>query len=448
MESQALPATTPDEGPLSDTDRSAIRSLCRQVLAENWRQGVRQGDGLPYGYTCPSPGHYPWQWYWDSCFTAITWRHFDAERSRIELSSLLAAARRDGFIGHTIFWNTPLTGVRRFTYNVCSGDQTMTASIQPPGLAWAWRISVGDPSSEPAIATHMDWIASHRDLDGDGLIWIVQPDESGLDASPQFDPIWTWRAHALPGFVALVHRNRRLRYDLRRVCAAGGPVCCEVSTNVIYSLSRMAMGRSSLTPVLIERMYDERTGLFGPLVRPKPKERLPITWASLSPLALPDLPEEIGRRLVEEHLLDEGRFWLPYGLATVSADEPTFQRSDLGPWHQRRYWRGPMWINAAWLVWLGLVRLGYTEQAEELAARTAAAVRASGVREYYDPYDGRGMGQQHFAWSTLITEMVDPDPRAASSYLEGADEPRPHRSPGANVVSWTPTVQTPPSPSS
>ena len=32
-----------------------------------------------------------------------------------------------------------------------------------------------------------------------------------------------------------------------------------------------------------------------------------LTWASLAPLALPDLPEEIGRRLVEEHLLDRAR---------------------------------------------------------------------------------------------------------------------------------------------
>ena len=34
-------------------------------------------DRVPFAYTCPSPSHYPWQWYWDSCFTAIAWRHFD-----------------------------------------------------------------------------------------------------------------------------------------------------------------------------------------------------------------------------------------------------------------------------------------------------------------------------------------------------------------------------------
>jgi len=396
---------------------SELRALCGALLDENWRQGVRRGDGVPYGYTCASPGHYPWQWYWDSCFAAMSWRRFDPSRARLELASLLAAGRPDGFIGHTIFWNTPLKGVRRHTYNVVSRDAPMTASIQPPALAWAWRVAVGDPAQEPRILAHHDWLEANRDLDGDGLIWIVQPDESGLDDSPQFDPIWKGRCHALPGFIALVHRNRRLRYDLRRIVAAGGPACCEVSMNVLYSLSRVAVGRRSLTQTIVERMYDERTGLFAPLVRPALGERPPVTWAALSPLALPDLPEEIGRRLVEEHLLDPQRFWLPAGLASVAADEPSFQRADLGSWRQHRYWRGPMWINAAWLVWLGLVRLGYREHADELVRRTAAAVQRGGLCEYYEPYTGAGMGQPQFAWSTLILEMMQPDERAASSYL-------------------------------
>ena len=64
------------------------------------------------------------------------------------------------------------------------------STIQPPLLAWAWRIAVGDPASVPGIARHHAWLERERDVDGDGLIWIVQPDESGLDASPQFDAIW------------------------------------------------------------------------------------------------------------------------------------------------------------------------------------------------------------------------------------------------------------------
>lgn len=398
----------------------AIRDLCEATLRRNWREGVREGDGARFAYTQPSPGHYPFQWYWDSCFAAIVWRRFDATRSRAELESLLAAQSEDGFIGHTIFWDRHLNERQRLTYNLLTPDAPMTATIQPPALAWAWRIAVGDPAVVPAIAQHYDWLSKERDLNGGGLIWIVQPDESGLDASPQFDAIWHGHADGLPGFVRLVRRNRRQGYDLRRINQDGGPVCCEVMTNVIYGLSLLALGRSSLTSVIVDRLYDERAGLFRPIAHPAPAHEPTVTWAALSPLALPDLPEAIGRRLVEDHLLDPERFWLPLPPPSVPANDPSFSRreSTLGI---RRYWRGPTWINASWLVWLGLIRLGYREQADMLREGLSGAVAVEGLREFYDPYTGQGMGTTDFAWSSLIVEMLDPDPRATASFV---DKPR------------------------
>src|SRR5947209_3575313 len=307
---------------------ATIRARCERVLHQNWREGTH--GGVEFAYTCPSPHHYPWQWYWDSCFTSIVWRRFDPARSRRELESLLAAQREDGFIGHTIFWDRPLRGRRRFTYNVTSPDAPMTASIQPPALAWAWQTAVGDPAAVPGIVRQLDWLSEHRDLDGDGLIWIVQPDESGLDASPQFDVIWGGQSHGLPRFVFLVHRNRRLGYDLRRVVDDGGPVVAEVALNVIHNLSRLAAGRPSLTPTIVARMYDERTGLFRLLARPESAHPPALTWTALAPLALPDLPEAIGRRLVEQHLLDDERFWLPVPPPSVSASDPSFSPDDRG----------------------------------------------------------------------------------------------------------------------
>src|SRR5947209_8534807 len=82
---------------------SRVRALCEETLTHNWTQG--EHGRLQFAYTQPSPERYRWQWYWDSCFAAIVWRRFDAQRSRRELSTLLAAAREDGFIGHTIFWS-------------------------------------------------------------------------------------------------------------------------------------------------------------------------------------------------------------------------------------------------------------------------------------------------------------------------------------------------------
>jgi hypothetical protein len=400
----------------------AARSVCERVLRQNWRDGTAARDGKRFAYTCPSPAHYPWQWYWDSCFTAIAWRHLAPEHSRRELESLLAAQRPDGFIGHTIFWNTPLSGVRRFTYNVTEPGAPTTASIQPPLLAWAWQIAVGDPRQVPGIARQHDWLEANRDLDGDGLIWIVQPDESGLDASPQFDAIWGRRAHSRPEYVLLVQRNRRLGYDARAIESAGGPVCCEVMTNVLYSLARSALGLPSLTERIVERLYDERSGLFHPLARPAPSRKPALTWTALSPLALPDLPEDIGRGLVERYLLDPKQFWLPVPPSSVSAADPTFSTRDRNLYRAQLYWRGPTWINSAWLVWLGLIRLGYEEPARVLADRLTHVVATQGLREYYNPYTGLGMGAVDFGWSSLILELIAGDRRVGNSYLDTRDE--------------------------
>ncbi len=387
----------------------ALGQRCHETLSANWTVGER--NGVPFAYTRPSPERYRWQWYWDSCFAAIAWRHFDRARSRAELETLLAAARPDGFIGHTILWDHRLSGTRSLYYNVIHHTDAMTATIQPPALAFAWRVAVGDPALEPRIVAHHEAITAQRDLEGDGLLWILQPDESGCDASPQFDPIWRHRAQGLPGFIELVHSNRRREFRIDAVRADGDPVVCEVLTNVLHGLSRLALGLPSITPALIARLYHEPSGLFLPAVEPPTSERIPLTWTALAPLALPDLPEEIGRRLVT-CLLDERRFWTAVAPPAVALDEPAFSLRE----HfegLRRYWRGPTWINSAWLLWRGLVRLGYDEHASAIARAITETVSREGLREFYDPNDGRGMGAEHFAWSALALELLDP--RNASS---------------------------------
>jgi mannosylglycerate hydrolase MGH1-like protein len=388
--------------------------IAEGVLRQNWLEGER--NGVRFRYTRPSPGRYPWQWYWDSCFAAIAWRRFEPERSRTELETLLAAQRDDGFIGHTIFWDRPVSLRRLPFYNVASRRSLQTETIQPPLLAWAWRIAVGDPGAEARIAAQADWLSAHRDLDGDGLLWIFQPDESGLDASPKFDPVWGRRANGRIGFPGLVRRNRRLGFDARRVRDRGGPVLCEVLVNTLWSLSLQALGRPSATPALIDRLWDERHGAFLDEVQPGGARPAVLTCAALAPLALPDLPEEIGRRLVEEHLLAADEFLTPVAPPSVAVCEPSYD-PDGGRWPIRRYWRGPTWINTAWLVWLGMRRLGYRKEARRLADGLIGAIEREGLREYYDPRTGRGLGAKDFAWSALIAELADPDAGAAASYL-------------------------------
>jgi hypothetical protein len=69
------------------------------------------------------------------------------------------------------------------------------------------------------------------------------------------------------------------------------------------------------------------------------------------------------------------------------------------------------------MVWIGVRRLGYETEAARLAAGLFGAVEREGLREYYDPRDGSGLGADDFAWSALIAELAEPDPGAAGSYL-------------------------------
>ena len=400
---------------MSSPARATALAETERVLHQNWHEG--EHAGRRYSYTEPSPGRYPWQWYWDSCFAAIVWRRIDRRRSKAELESLLGVQRPNGFIGHTIFWREGVTLPRLAFYNVATRRGFLqTETIQPPLLAWAWKVAVGDPAEEPRIGLQLDWLSEERDLDGDGLLWIVQPDESGLDASPKFEDVWGWRANGRPGFPLLVRSNRQLGFNAKRLRQRGRPLLCETLVNTFWSLSLQASGRPSATPALVDRLWDERRGLFVDEAQPGAIRPRPLTWSSLAPLALPDLPEAIGRRLVEEHLLNQREFLTPVAPPSVAANERSYE-PDGGRGPIRRYWRGPTWVNSAWMAWLGLRRLGYVEEAVRLADGVIAAVAREGLHEYYDPRTGKGLGATDFAWSALIAELAAPDEGALTSYL-------------------------------
>ena len=72
------------------------------------------------------------------------------------------------------------------------------------------------------------------------------------------------------------------------------------------------------------------------------------------------------------------------------------------------------------MLWLGLVRLGYEDEAAAMTRALRHTVLREGMREYYDPHDGDGLGARDFAWSALLVEMTDPDPTAPRSYMGGS----------------------------
>jgi hypothetical protein len=306
-----------------------------------------------------------------------------------------------------------------------------TAHIQTPMLALAWELVAARSPDDPGFATesldalrlHYDWLERHRDPDRDGLISIIHPDESGLDDSPKYDPVFGWMSHYLPGYFWLVERSRRLRYDSRAIIARYDEHVEDVLVNVLYALSLYSLARLSgeeqysaraahTEQAVIERCWDEKRGLFWDLAG---RDHTPLrvsTWSSLAPLALPSLPERMAERLIEEHLLNPRRYRSPFGIPSVSMEEESFHAG----WHLFRCWRGPAWINTVWLLVPPLRRLGYESEADRILSSCVELVERHGFREYYNPLNGEGLAARRFGWSTLVVDL-----------LPGAEDRRPRR---------------------
>lgn len=402
------------------TPYSDILAGAKTVLERNWREGRNDCD-QDFGYTCPDTAKYPDQFFWDSCFHALAWSRIDPRRAMRELRTLAAAQQPSGLIGHTMFWYGPCRLSRAFTYNLLDRKALQTATIQPPLLGWVWA-EVAERAGDHhfaeeglAVVTRFHDYLQQARADADGLIGILQPDESGLDATPAYDAPLGWRSHPKVGFLALQHFNRRRGYDYRRVVADGGFHATDVLVNSAWVLGWEGLARlghpdaaaraEHLTQSLVARLYDPATGFF--FAEGATGERLPVsTWAGLAPLALEHLPLPVLRRVVDEHLLNPERFWLRYPVPSTAASEPSFEPGSSRYLWIERYWRGPTWLFSTWFILRGLLRLGREAEAAHLVEQTTALVERSGFREYYNPLTGEGMGARAFGTSTVLVECA------------------------------------------
>ncbi len=404
-----------------------VRSEAARILTRNRRTGHAAWNDRDYAYVVPSPGSYPFQWFWDSCFHAIALTHINPDWAREELLTLLHGAQPDGFIPHQILWEKDRHPEAAARQSEDFGERYTSTSIQPPVLAVAiervYR-ATGDAAFlarclPPAIAFHR-WLADIRDPDGDGLIAIIQPDESGIDASPKFDPLmdsprdnddlvrWIARLYA---------RYAPLRLDDRAILDLDLFNVEEVLTNVFHILGMQAIARlttdegvarefadraARAQEALIAKCWDDDAGAFFDLAGKEERPLRVLTIASLAPLALPSLPRPIVERLVA-HLRDPASFALPYPVPSVAAREPSFMPGDARGF----IWRGPSWINSNWLIGEGLRAHGIEDLRQHLVDTTCALVERSGFREYYHPYTGEGFGSRDHSWSTIVVDMLD-----------------------------------------
>lgn len=119
--------------------------------------------------------------------------------------------------------------------------------------------------------------------------------------------------------------------------------------------------------------------------------------------------QEQAARMVKENLLDEKSFWAPYGVRTLSKYEKMYTIAATG---NPSCWLGPIWGISNFMVFLGLVKYGFDQEAHSLAERTVELferdIRQCGqMHEYYHPETGQPVINPGFQnWNLLSINMI------------------------------------------
>ncbi len=406
-------------------------------------------------WTKPAPRLYPHQWNWDSAFIALGLAHYNLERAKTEIRSLLRGQWRNGMIPHIIY-NPDRLGyfpdphVWQISRSPTAPRDVLTSGItQPPMITIAAREIVRrEPSAGfareiyPALLSYHRWFHRERDPHGDGLVSIIHPWESGMDNSPRWlEILQTIQLAARPAykreddvlvpaserptdsdydhFIFLMNLARDLNYDQREIVEHSPFVVQDVLLNsILYcaddSLRELAVmvgepsqeiegWMQSTRRAFQKKLWDDGDGMYYDFDIRGASLIKENTIAAFMPLYAGLADDARARRLVENHLLNPAeyapdsstRFRVPTASKTNAYFDP------------RNYWRGPIWMNANWFILHGLKRYGYSGLASQIREDTLALVERKGFHEYFDPRTGEGYGTDMFSWSAaLVIDLV------------------------------------------
>jgi putative isomerase len=160
-----------------------------------------------------------------------------------------------------------------------------------------------------------------------------------------------------------------------------------------------------LAKLINDVFWDEKDGFYYDR-NEKTGQRIRLkSVAGFFPLWVGVASPQQARRLVRDHLMNPKEFWLTYPVPTYSKAEPDFYEGTL---HGECNWRGNTWIPSNQMIFLGLMRYGFDDEARQLAEKTfdMALNHNDVTREYYNSQTAHGYGMNPFwGWSSLAYMM-------------------------------------------
>ena len=405
-------------------------------------------------YTQPGPRLYPHQWSWDSALIAIGYAHYYQERAMQELSHLFESQWKNGLLPQIVFnprFGEYFPGIDFWHAERSPNaprDRKTSGVVQPPlhatAVLYVYRHAEDEATAKeflehtfPKLKAWHEYLHQERDPEGEGLVYIRHPWESGMDNSPMWDSIMErtqLRSDQIPKyrradihFVAAGDRPLDAAYDrfaylvklfsdrdydearIREECpflvqdVLFNALLCQADRDLAEIARLLGENPSPLeeraertASAMNGKLWDEQHGIYLDFDLASGQPLQVYVAANFVPLYA-GIPDEGQARRMVDSLENTG-----FGLSDESLTPvPSYDRYGFA-FFPTRYWRGPVWANINWFLTRGLERYGYEGQAKRLRETIVSLCRSQGFYEYYDPTTGFGHGSDLFSWTAAL----------------------------------------------
>lgn len=119
--------------------------------------------------------------------------------------------------------------------------------------------------------------------------------------------------------------------------------------------------------------------------------------------------QEQANECVKRYMNPEG-LYSDFGIRSLAKNEKMYSEiASCNP----SCWLGPIWVNANYFTYVGLLKYGFKDLAKELAIKTINLLGKSlkehgGFYEYYNSITGEGIrGLGMHGWNLLVLLMID-----------------------------------------
>ena len=415
----------------------------RSPLAERAIAVLRENDRG--AYTVPTKGLYPFQWNWDSCFTALGFAHFDMDRAWTEIETLFAHQWDDGMVPHMVFhepaptyfpgpdvWGTnrpvtptsgitqlPIAGFAVHQLFKRSGNVERARALLHGLERWhAWFYRTRDPQRTGLVAVIHPWESRDNTIDWDeGFERVPTEGVAPYERNDlkHADPATRPTRGQYDRYLWLVQHFRSLKWDATVTQDASPFQIVDPGFNAI--LIRSCLETADLAEALgvpavasqhrnwaerglaaLEQLWSDAQGQYLPFDRVGGRLVDSPSIGGLIPAFAP-IPAERARALAATlRVIGEAVRYL------VPSHDPRDPRFDM-----KRYWRGPVWLVCNYMITDGMRRAGEADIADRIAADSLGLIEQGGFAEYYDPRTGNPHGGNTFSWTAaMVLEFLEP----------------------------------------